>query len=101
MASQVLVYSKTSINAAFITARNPRAIYFTDDAYVAWVPGSGEIEGEVIDVGEGLSTLGLKGIATVVKRVNVVPRTATGSQEDGKLVRYSASGSIDLRKNSQ
>ncbi len=50
---------------------------------------------------EDRPTVRFKGIATVVKRVNVVPRTATGSEEEGKVVRYSASGHIDLRKKSQ
>jgi hypothetical protein len=41
--SQVLVFSKTSKQLARIHPRNPRAMYFSDNAYVGWVPG-GEIE---------------------------------------------------------
>ena len=35
--SQTLVYSKTSLQVTLITAATPRAIYFNDDAYVAWI----------------------------------------------------------------
>ena len=42
--SQVLVFSKTSLQASRITPANPRAIYFNDDLYVAWVPGSKMLE---------------------------------------------------------
>ncbi len=43
-ASQVLVFSKTSLNTANISPRTPRAIYFNDDTYVARVPGAGMLE---------------------------------------------------------
>jgi len=42
--SQVLVFSKTSLQANKINPTNPRAIYFNDDIYVAWVPGSKLLE---------------------------------------------------------
>lgn len=35
--SQTLVYSKTSLQKGEISAATPRAIYFDDDTYVAWV----------------------------------------------------------------
>ncbi len=47
--SQVLVYSKTSLNTGLIRANNPRAIYFNDDTYVAWVPGTDVIEISAMD----------------------------------------------------
>lgn len=37
--SQTLVFSKTSLQNSRITPDNPRAIYFSDDAYFGWVPG--------------------------------------------------------------
>lgn len=37
--SQMLVYSKTSLQRRRIHPGNPRAIYFNDDVAVAWVPG--------------------------------------------------------------
>jgi len=44
VSSQTLVFSKTSLQSERISPRTPRAIYFNDDAYVAWVQGSGLIE---------------------------------------------------------
>ncbi|YCM43879.1 hypothetical protein V2O64_21455 [Verrucomicrobiaceae bacterium 227] len=41
--SQVLVFSKTSLQNSLINQRNPRALYFSMDAYVGWVPG-GKVE---------------------------------------------------------
>ena len=41
--SQMLVYSKTSLQNDLITPTKPRAIYFSDDCYVGWVQG-GDIE---------------------------------------------------------
>jgi hypothetical protein len=37
--SQILVYSKTSLQQARISPDNPRAIFFNDSVAVAWVPG--------------------------------------------------------------
>jgi hypothetical protein len=48
-ASQLLVFSRTSVNVAHIRPETPRAIYFNDDAYVAWVPGSGMLEIATMD----------------------------------------------------
>jgi hypothetical protein len=42
--SQLLVFSKTSQLREHITPHSPRALYFNDDAYVAWVPGTPHIE---------------------------------------------------------
>lgn len=41
--SQVLVFSKTSLQRAKISPETPRAMYFSDRCYVGWVPG-GEAE---------------------------------------------------------
>ena len=41
--SQVLVFSKTSLQNSLINHHNPRAIYFSLDTYVGWVPG-GKVE---------------------------------------------------------
>lgn len=46
--SQVLVFSKTSQQNSLISPRNPRALYFSPDAYVGYVPG-GAIEAIVHD----------------------------------------------------
>ena len=47
--SQLLVFSKTSINKTHILPSRPRAIFFNDDAYVAIVPGSGMLEIATMD----------------------------------------------------
>ncbi len=47
--SQVLVFSKTSQQVEGISAATPRAIYFNDDVYVAWVPGAPSLEIAALD----------------------------------------------------
>jgi hypothetical protein len=51
--SQILVFSKTSLQAPHISSKTPRAIYFTDDTYVAWVQGSDHMEVMAIDSRRG------------------------------------------------
>ena len=46
--SQVLVFSKTSLQNDLIRPTNPRALYFSENAYVGYVPG-GAIEAVVQD----------------------------------------------------
>src|SRR6185312_2956286 len=46
--SQALVYSKTSLQTGEISAATPRAIYFNDDTYVAWVQ-HGDLELAAMD----------------------------------------------------
>ena len=43
-ASQVLVFSKTSLQVERIFPKNPRAIYYNDNIYVGWVPSSNMLE---------------------------------------------------------
>lgn len=43
--SQVLVFTRTSFQANRVSPEKPRAIYFNDDAYVAWVQ-----DGDVIEI---------------------------------------------------
>lgn len=38
--SQMLVFSTTSLQLSQISPRNPRALYFSDDIYIGWVPGA-------------------------------------------------------------
>jgi hypothetical protein len=52
--SQVLVFSKTSLQRKLIHPRNPRALYFSDDCYVGWVPG-GLMEIAVTDARLGVA----------------------------------------------
>jgi hypothetical protein len=41
--SQMLLFSATSLQLSLISTRNPRALYFSDDLYVGWMPG-GKVE---------------------------------------------------------
>lgn len=43
-ASQVLVYSKSSLQSDFISPKTPRALYFNEHTYVGWIPGAPLIE---------------------------------------------------------
>lgn len=43
-ASQVLVFSKTSLQRHRISPKSPRAIYFAADKYVGWSPGAAALE---------------------------------------------------------
>ena len=47
--SQTLVFSKTSLQVSAITAATPRAIYFNEDTYVAWVQGTNLLEFTTMD----------------------------------------------------
>lgn len=51
--SQMLVFSKTSFQAARISPERPRAIYFGDDVAVAYVPGAPSVEIAAIDPVQG------------------------------------------------
>lgn len=46
--SQVVVFSKTSLQRGRISPTHPRALYFSDSVYVGWVPG-GLIELTAVD----------------------------------------------------
>ncbi len=47
--SQMLVFSRTSLQTGYIRGRTPRAIYFNDDTYVAFVPDAGDLEVASLD----------------------------------------------------
>ena len=51
--SQTLVYSKTSLQIDLIKATTPRAIYFDDTTYVAWIPDTRIIEITTMDSAVG------------------------------------------------
>ncbi|MBM80169.1 MAG: hypothetical protein CMJ78_06195 [Planctomycetaceae bacterium] len=48
-ASQLLVFSKTSLQFRRISPRTPRALYFNDHVYVGWIPGSDTLEISAVD----------------------------------------------------
>lgn len=47
--SQMLVFSKTSFQRDRISPANPRAVYFNEDVYVGYVPGSPVLEFSMAD----------------------------------------------------
>ncbi len=51
--SQTLVFSKTSLQIDAISAITPRAVYFNDDTYVAWVQKTGILEIVTMDADRG------------------------------------------------
>lgn len=51
--SQGLVFSKTSLQIDVISPATPRAVYFNDDTYVAWVQKTGIMEIVTMDADRG------------------------------------------------
>ncbi len=51
--SQVLVFSKTSLQTDHISPKTPRALYFNDEVYVGWIPGAPLIEIMSVDPKRG------------------------------------------------
>ncbi len=51
--SQVLVFSKTSFQRDFISPEVPRALYFSDEVYIGWIPGAPVMEITTIDPLQG------------------------------------------------
>ena len=47
--SQMLVFSKTSLQRQEITPQNPRALYFNDDVYLGFIPGAPLMEVSAVD----------------------------------------------------
>lgn len=72
--SQVLVYSRTSLQFEQITATAPRAIYFNEDTYVGYVQGSSLIEVASIDARKGAVFFALQ---------NIEGRAATDMTREG------------------
>jgi len=60
VSSQILVYSKTSLQARRISPRTPRAIYFNDDVYLGYCHAGDKLEITVMDpkLGAVFYTLG-------------------------------------------
>jgi hypothetical protein len=54
VSSQVLVFSKTSFQAARISPRMPRALYFNDQVSVGWVKGGDVVEIASVDPRQGV-----------------------------------------------
>lgn len=51
--SQVLVFSKSSLKQRFIAPQTPRSLFFNDEVYVGFVPGSRSLEVAAMDPDQG------------------------------------------------
>lgn len=71
-ASQMLVFSRTSLQRNKISPRTPRALYFNDDVYVGWLQNSEIMELTAIDpqLGSVFYTVKPGADAPVITRVN-------------------------------
>ena len=49
VSSQMLVFSQTSLQVGLISPDTPRALYFSDDVYVAWLKGADLLEIAAMD----------------------------------------------------
>lgn len=49
VSSQMLVFSKTSLQRHNISPTNPRALYFSDEIYIGFIPGAPEMEVASVD----------------------------------------------------
>lgn len=76
--SQVLVFSKTSLQRSRISPETPRALYFNDEVYVGWVPG-GAVELAAIDPSVGP-------VFYLLERPAPAIVTATGQTAQGRPV---------------
>lgn len=67
--SQSLVFSKTSLQIAYISEKTPRAIYFNDETYVAWIENAPTLEMMAVDsvMGPVFYTLDNRNPAAAVK----------------------------------
>ncbi|MGV3773856.1 MAG: hypothetical protein ACO1QB_13215 [Verrucomicrobiales bacterium] len=65
--SQMLVFSKSSLQRDHISPSNPRAIFFNDKVYIGYIPGA-----PVIEISEVDSTMG--GVFYKIDQSKTVPR---------------------------
>lgn len=48
-ASQMIVFSKTSLQRSYITPENPRSIFYSDEVYLGFIPGAPVMEVSAVD----------------------------------------------------
>ena len=51
--SQMLVFSKSSLQRKLISPSNPRALYFNDEVYIGYIPGAPLVEVSSVDAKKG------------------------------------------------
>ena len=87
VSTQTLVYSKTSFQPSLISPRTPRALYFSDDAYIGWVQGGSHLEISVADAKLGTVFYTLKQDAALrpqfVRRTHECLQCHTSSRTRG------------------
>lgn len=71
--SQLLVYSRTSVQAARISPDNPRALYFSDEVVVGYIRGAPFLEFAALDPTKGVQ------FYTLTQRDTPAPRITRGS----------------------
>jgi hypothetical protein len=86
--SQMLVFSKTSLQRSRITPQTPRAIYFNDDVYVGYCH-----LGEVLEISVADADLGTV-FYTLDQEASVAPRFVR--QTDNCLICHSSSRTKDI-----
>jgi hypothetical protein len=106
VSSQVMVFSKTSLQAGRISPRNPRAIYFNDEVFVGWVRGSPLLEIATADpkLGAVFYTVRMYSDRPILRRENNAclachEKTLTGGRIPEHIVRSvmtRRSGKINL-----
>ena len=53
ISSQMLLFSKTSLQRNHIAPDNPRSVYFNDEVYIGWIPGAPVMEVSEVDPKRG------------------------------------------------
>jgi hypothetical protein len=84
--SQMLVWSKSSLQTEKINRKNPRAIYFNEDTYVGWIPGASLIEIMSIHPTKGAifyKVLNTKGGGTKIEEEDLQCSRCHGSRNRG------------------
>jgi hypothetical protein len=70
--SQLLVFSKTGVQSAYTSPRNPRALYFDESVVVGYVPGAPVIEMAAHDPQQGVVFYALDQNAAAPRPVRLV-----------------------------
>jgi hypothetical protein len=107
VSSQILVFSKTSLQKDIISPRTPRAIYFNDQTYVGWMPDADLIELSTTDPRLGVvfyvlpqRKIGAHRLVRIPERCLECHQTALTGNVPGHLfrsVKARTDGDVDMR----